>query len=145
MAVDGSGNSYLTGGTGSANFPVVNPFDGTINHSQDVFVSKFAADGGSLVYSTYIGGSSGYSQGGSAIAIDGSGNAYVTGWTGATNFPTTTGAFQTSLGGFAYTDAFLEISDQFREIATVFLDSESDAKEMLAAHSPAQHPITPKA
>jgi hypothetical protein len=57
-----------------------------------------------LVYSTYLGGS-GFDAG-VGIAVDASGNAYVTGQTGSTNFPTTPGAFQTTYGGGSF-DAFI--------------------------------------
>src|SRR5947209_2822509 len=56
-----------------------------------------------LAYSTYLGGSN--SDGGSGIAVDAAGNAYVTGNANSTNFPTTTGAFRNGLVGFA--DAFV--------------------------------------
>jgi hypothetical protein len=65
----------------------------------DVFVTKLNATGTALVYSTYIGGS-GHDYG-YAIAVDGSGNAYVTGVTNSTNYPVTPGAFQTTNGGLA--------------------------------------------
>ena len=60
-------------------------------------MTKLNASGTALVYSTYLGGNGGDVGGG--IAVDGSGNAYVTGYTASTNFPTTTGALQTSFGG----------------------------------------------
>jgi hypothetical protein len=63
----------------------------------DVFVTKLNATGTALVYSTYIGGS--YGMMGYAIAVDGSGNAYVTGYTSSTDYPVTPGAFQTTNGG----------------------------------------------
>jgi hypothetical protein len=56
-----------------------------------------------LAYSTYLGGSGGDS--GAGIAVDSSGNAYVAGQAGSTNFPVTAGAFQTTIGGSA--DAFV--------------------------------------
>ena len=90
IKVDAGGNVYLTGSTGSTNFPTVNPIQGTnagpASFPQDAFVTKINAAGTALVYSTYLGGL-GF-DGGSSIAIDPSGNAYVTGSTKSTNFPT---------------------------------------------------------
>jgi hypothetical protein len=86
IAVDSSGNAYLIGNTDSTNFPRKNPFQANLNGSFDAFVTKLSADGQSLVYSTYLGGSD--AETGSGIAIDSSGNAYVTGETLSTNFPT---------------------------------------------------------
>ena len=63
----------------------------------DVFVTKLNAAGTALVYSTYIGGSG--QDYGFAIAVDGSGNAYVAGTTYSTNYSVTPGAFQTTYGG----------------------------------------------
>src|SRR5438552_2151988 len=71
--------------------------------SYDVFVGKLNPGGSGLVCSTYLGGS-GW-DGGAAIAGDSAGNAYVTGYAGSTDFPTTRGAFQTTFGGGA--DAFV--------------------------------------
>ncbi len=104
IAVDASGNTYVTGGTGSSDFPTTaGALQTTFGGGQpDAFVSKLSASGSALVYSTYLGGSN--LDVGSAIAVDASGNAYVTGETGSTNFPTTAGAYQTTLGNF---DAFL--------------------------------------
>ena len=88
IAVDSSGNAYVTGSTWSINFPTASPFqasNGGIGYS-DVFVTKLNASGSALVYSTYLGG--GNSDIGYGIAVDSSGNAYVTGWTDSTDFPT---------------------------------------------------------
>jgi hypothetical protein len=105
IAVDASGNAYVTGTTGSINFPTTTgAFQTTLGGSIDAFVTKLDPTGAALVYSTYLGGSSGATEG-SGIAVDTSGNAYVMGVTGSTNFPTTTGAFQTTSGGSI--DAFV--------------------------------------
>jgi len=87
IAVDSSGNAYVTGSTSSTDFPTVNPFQATNNARYGTaFVTKFNAAGSALVYSTYLGGSNGAS--GNGIAVDSSGNAYVTGQTSSTDFPT---------------------------------------------------------
>jgi hypothetical protein len=85
ICVDSSGSAYVTGSTDSSDFPTQNPFQ-TDQPENDVFVTKLSPSGNSLVYSTYLGGNS-YDQG-SSIAVDGSGSAYVTGYTWSTEFPT---------------------------------------------------------
>jgi len=102
IAVDGAGNAYVTGNTGSADFPTTagafqTSYGGPSYDGDDAFVTKLNATGTALINSTYLGGS--YRDSGNGIAVDGSGNAYVTGQTNSTNFPTTTGAFQTSIVG----------------------------------------------
>jgi hypothetical protein len=101
IAVDGSGNAYVRGLTYFANFPTVNAFQSALRGKSDAFVSKLNAAGSSLLYSTFLGGS-GYDGADNAreggIAVDGSGNAYVTGWTDSTDFPTKN-AFQPTFGG----------------------------------------------
>jgi hypothetical protein len=99
IAVDASRNAYVTGFTYSTNFPTTTEAFQTTNKANDqtVFVTKLDANGTALVYSTYLGGT-GLSHG-SGIAVDGSGNAYITGDTSATDFPTTTGAFLTTKKG----------------------------------------------
>jgi len=100
IAVDGSGNIYVAGITGSTDFPTVNALQGPGGPSGanfDAFVAKIKADGSALVYSTYLGGSDIDSA--SAIGVDGSGNAYVTGYTASTNFPTSHALQKASLGG----------------------------------------------
>jgi len=101
IAVDGSGNAYITGSTFSteATFPVVGWPDLTHNGGHDVFVAKVNASGTALVYCGYIGGSS--DDLGQGIAVDGSGNAYVTGRADSTEatFPVLGGPDLTFNGG----------------------------------------------
>jgi Beta-propeller repeat len=106
IAVDGSGNAYVSGDTSSTNFPTTTAaFQTTFGGGlSDAFVTKLNATGSALVYSTYLGGSD--DDQGNGIAVDGSGNAYVSGGTSSTNFPTTTAAFQTTLRG-GLRDAFV--------------------------------------
>jgi hypothetical protein len=86
VAVDSSGNAYVTGNTDSNNFPTMNPLQKANGGDTDAFVAKIQPSGSALVYSTYLGGQ-GVDQG-SGIAVDSSGNAYVTGFTSSTDFPT---------------------------------------------------------
>ncbi|HTD47799.1 MAG TPA: SBBP repeat-containing protein [bacterium] len=108
IALDVSGNAYVTGYTSSANFPTANAFQTTYGGgTNNAFVTEFNSSGAAVVYSTYLGGS-GDDQGHS-IAVDHSGNAYVTGSTTSTNFPTTSGAFQKTSAGVSPSvhDAFV--------------------------------------
>jgi len=104
IAVDSSGNAYVTGYTMSTDFPTVNPLQATLDGQRNVFVSKLNANGSALVYSTYLGGSA-YDQG-NGIAVDSSGNAYVTGWTQSGDFPTVN-PIQTSYSGPPFGNAFV--------------------------------------
>ena len=98
IAVDSSGNAYVTGVTSSSNFPTsAGAFQTSLAGGWDAFVTKLNPTGSALVYSTYLGGSS--SDASNGIGMDSSGNAYVAGWSVSSNFPTTAGAFQTSLAG----------------------------------------------
>src|SRR6202158_3200206 len=102
IAVDGSGNAYVTGWTASANFPTANPLQASSRGLQDAFVTKLSPTGSSLVYSTYLWGNN--DDFGRAIAVDGSGAAYVAGSTQSTNFPTASAYQGTNRGGV---DAFV--------------------------------------
>ncbi len=84
IAVDTSGNAYITGSTSSTNFPTHTPIQAANAGASDAFVTKLNAAGSALAYSTYLGGSSVDTAFG--IAVDGSGNAYVTGKTYSNNF-----------------------------------------------------------
>ena len=86
IAVDATGNAYVTGQTSSVDFPTTSPFQGASGGGLDVFVAKLSSSGTTLLYSTYLGGSG--NDSGAAIAIDAAGNAYVTGKTSSVNFPT---------------------------------------------------------
>jgi len=86
IAVDTSGNAYITGWTSSADFPTSSPIQGSKAGNEDAFVAKINSSGTALIYSTYLGGSGG--DWGNDIAVDTSGNAYITGLTYSTNFPT---------------------------------------------------------
>jgi len=101
IAVDGSGNAYVTGMTYSSDFPTLNPYQTTFQGFSDVFVTKLSNSGNSLIYSTYVGG--GFDEAGHRIAVDGNGNAYVTGYTYSSNLPTLN-PYQTDQGGI---DAFV--------------------------------------
>jgi Beta-propeller repeat len=86
VAVDGAGGAYVTGTTLSTDFPTQDPFQTGPVVQNEVFVTKLAPSGGTLVFSTYLVGNGG--DIGSGIAVDGDGSAYVTGTTSSTNFPT---------------------------------------------------------
>ena len=104
IAVDAGGNVYVTGITFSSDFPTTaGALDTAFSGSSDAFVTKLNPTGSALVYSTYLGGSG--SEEGTGIVVDADGNAYVTGTTLSTNFPTTAGAFDTIFGGL--TDVFV--------------------------------------
>jgi hypothetical protein len=117
IVVDTSGNAYVTGATASPDFPTTpGAFQSTYKNScaapgavlaecSSAFVSKLNATGSALLYSTYLGGSG--ADYGHGIAVDTLGNAYVTGWTFSTDFPTTPDAFQTTFAGGGYYDAFV--------------------------------------
>ncbi len=102
IAVDSSGNAYVTGNTDSTNFPGT-PLQSTFGGETDTFVTKLNAAGDALVYSTYLGGSS--ADSGFGIAVDSAGNAYVAGRTSSADFPTAN-AIQPDFGGGIF-DAFV--------------------------------------
>ncbi len=111
IAVDSGGNAYVTGRTLSVDFPVVaavqahlgtvppNAFFGPNSNPGDAFITKVNAQGTALVYSTYLGGAG--DDWGSAIAVDGNGNAFVGGTAGSYDFPTVS-SLQTWKGGDAF-------------------------------------------
>jgi Beta-propeller repeat/Abnormal spindle-like microcephaly-assoc'd, ASPM-SPD-2-Hydin len=113
IAVDSAGSAYVAGTTSSTDFPTTPGAFQTVNHEgtgeATAFVTKFNASGTGLDYSTYLGGS--VDEQANSIAVDSSNppQAYITGFTASTDFPTTTGAFQVTnnttagqLGGNAF-------------------------------------------
>ena len=120
VAVDGGGAAYVTGWTFSTNFTTTPGLDSTLGGNADVFVAKLNASGTALIYATYLGGSLQASEGfisesGNDIAVDGNGAAYLTGYTWSSDFPVTSGAFDTTHNREAscngsencYSDAFV--------------------------------------
>jgi hypothetical protein len=113
IAVDSAGAAYVTGTTISTDFPTTaGAFDTSLDGFRDAFVTKLNPAGSGLAYSTFLGGSApfdpragGAGEFGEGIAVDSTGAAYVTGTTRSADFPTTAGAFDTSLDGFR--DAFV--------------------------------------
>jgi hypothetical protein len=114
IAVDSAGNAYVTGSTTSVDFPTtagafqVNSSFGktgnVVGGPANAFVTKLNATGTALVYSTYLGGGKTASSGGTGIALDANGDAYLTGWTNSTSFPTMNPLQAANGGGY---DAFV--------------------------------------
>jgi len=89
IAVDATGAAYITGDTGSFNFPVFNAFQGAFGGGlKDAFVAKLSPAGNALVFSTYLGGIG--DDNGKGLALDSSNAIYLTGWTASPNFPLVT-------------------------------------------------------
>jgi hypothetical protein len=111
MKVDSSGNLYLFGDTPSSDFPTTSgAYDRSLNSSYATFLTKLNSSGSALVYSTYLEGANAQTHG-NALSIDASGNVYVAGSVYASSanpsFPTTPGAYDTSLGSTYYHDVFV--------------------------------------
>ncbi|MGO9230350.1 MAG: SBBP repeat-containing protein, partial [Bryobacteraceae bacterium] len=96
IAVDSSANMTVVGSTTSTKFPLAHPIQSNLNGQTNVFITRLNPAGDLLVYSTYLGGNG--NDYGTAVALDGTGAAYLTGSTTSTNFPTVS-AFQPSSGG----------------------------------------------
>jgi hypothetical protein len=132
--VDSSGNAYVAGYTSSVDFPVtLGAFQTSYGGGNfDVFVTELTPPGSALVYSTYLGGSNG--DIGSGVAVDSSGNLYLTGWTYSTDFPTTAGALQTTCGGgngnCQYGDAF---------VAKIALPNQSTTTTVSSSENPSKY------
>jgi hypothetical protein len=107
IAVDDSGDAYLTGYTSSANFPITTGAFEIFNKGYASgdhvipFISKLNPTGTALIYSTFLGGSDGDQA--TAIAVDSAGDAYITGQANSPDFPTTPGSFQATAPGGANT------------------------------------------
>jgi uncharacterized repeat protein (TIGR01451 family) len=94
VAIDSAGDTYITGMTGAKDFPIANAFQSIQAGQEDAFVTKLSPSG-SLIYSTFLGGSN--EDESNAIAVDSRGEAFITGSTGG-GFPTTTNSFNPSFG-----------------------------------------------
>lgn len=128
IAIDSQGDAYIAGATLSTNFPVVNPVQSSLRGSGgepgrpscsgaplfdggDAFVAELNPTATTLMFSTYLGGS--LDDVATAIALDPSGNIYVGGFTLSTDFPVTSGAYQTKWGGIDPQDEFFNFGDGF--------------------------------
>src|SRR6266850_625936 len=133
IAIDSLGDAYVTGGTGSVDFPTTaGAFQTSYGGGGDVFVTKLNPAGSATVYSTYLGGSS--SDEGFGIAVDSVRNAYVTGLTTSTNFPTTLGAFDTSANGGGF-DAFVAKIEDVAPPATLVLTPKTATNPVRSNHT----------
>jgi hypothetical protein len=109
VSTDLSGNVYVAGYTYSSDFPTSSgAYDEAFNWMEDAFVSKLDGNLSQLLASTFLGGANG-SDRARSISIDSSGNVYVTGRTGSSDFPTSAGAYDTSYNGSG--DAFVSKLD----------------------------------
>ena len=156
IAVDSAGNAYITGGTPSTNFPVTPGAFQTVRaglFDTDAFVTKMNSTGTALIYSTYFGGDN--RDSGNDIALDGSGNAYITGLTDSSNLPTTPGAFRTMP---ALTDEFDAFAMKLNATGTALVYStylgsiigagiavDSAGNAYIAGQAAAAYPTTPGA
>src|SRR5229473_1783522 len=109
IKVNSSGEVYVTGFTSSTNFPTVTPLQIANGGGFDAFVAKLNSAGSAFLYSTYFGGSANESNvtavtSTNPIGLDAASNAYITGFTSSTNFPTTPPLQPANAGG---QDAFL--------------------------------------
>lgn len=124
LAVDGQGNIYVVGTTSSPGLPTTpDAYDGSYNGNKDAFVAKLSADGNTLLYSTYLGGSG--DDSGTAIALAGEGSVYIAGDTWSDDFPATPGAADTRRDGGQ--DAFAaKLSAAGELIYSTYLGGDSD-------------------
>jgi hypothetical protein len=145
IAIDNSGNAYLTGFTVSNDFPTTNasqttlkqgcsislPSGDQVQSQGDAFVAKLNANTGVLSYATYLGGTC--ADEGRGITVDLSGNAYVVGATASPDFPVTEGALIGTFPGSDYTGFLAELTSQGRVANATFLGGPgSDAASAVA-------------
>ncbi len=154
IALDKSGNAYVTGRTLSLDFPMKHAFQNTFNTTQNctdssgnasichhVFITEVTADGKSLVYSSYLGGS--YQDEAFGIAVDANGAAYVTGQTYSKDFPTAGSPYQSAIKGSA--DCFLsEVAPNGTSLvySTYYGGTAADTANAIAVKAPGVVVIT---
>jgi hypothetical protein len=156
IVVDSSGNAYITGNTASTNFPVTpGAFQTEIAAvpEPDAFVTKMNSTGTALIYSTYFGG--GTRDSGNDIAVDGAGNAYITGLTDSGDLPTTPGAFRTTIVGGDEFNAFamklnatgtaLVYSTYLGPVVGIGIAVDSAGNAFIAGQATGNYPTTPGA
>jgi hypothetical protein len=140
IAIDSAGNVYITGATWSTNFPIANAKYPQGGGGLDAFALKLSSDGQTVLYSTYLGG--GDYDYGTGIAVDRTGNAYITGWTTSSNFPTANAKYPQLRGGG---DAFvLKLSNDGKTVyySTYFGGYDSDSGHDIAVDSAGNSYVT---
>jgi hypothetical protein len=140
IAVDSSGYAYVTGTTSATDYPTVNAAQSSNRGYGDVFVTKLASNGRSIIYSTYLGGS--MPDYASAIAVSGNGEAYVTGTTGSTDFPTTPGAFMTTCPGICNTPFVAKFSANGSLAFSTYMGGGDSTSRAIAVNSAGEAYIT---
>ena len=135
VQLDSAGHIYIGGSTTSADLPTQAAYQANLAGAQNGFVASFAPDLSGLVFSTYLGGSSGTPgnpEQVNGLAVDPSGNVIAAGATPSSNFPVTTGAYQTIFGG--QMDGFVtKLSNSGQMIASTFLGgSQTDGINAIA-------------
>jgi uncharacterized repeat protein (TIGR01451 family) len=137
IAIDSSNNIYVAGTTNSTNFPTQAAAFPNKAGLGDIFVTKIAANGGSIIYSTYIGGSG--QDRGDGIAVDSNGSAYVVGRvdSSSTNFPTTPGVIGPTYRGGDFDGVAFKLNPQGNGLAySTFIGAEdNDSTEGVAVDS----------
>jgi hypothetical protein len=122
IAVDGLGQAYVAGATGSSNYPLWLATRSTFAGGREAFVTKLNTAGSRLIYSTFLGGSA--SDAATSVAVDSAGATYVAGDTGSANFGTLA-AIQTTFGG--RTDAFVvKLDPTGTRLSSTFLGGSQD-------------------
>ncbi len=130
IAVDASGDSYVVGTTASTNFPVspypgfLEPFQLTNHGTANAFAIELLPNGNEAAWSTYIGGSS--NDAANAVALDSSGNVYIAGTAGSSDFPTLTGHYQTAYQGGASDGFVIVLQNNGQGLWGSFLGSAGD-------------------
>ncbi|MHC4804586.1 MAG: SBBP repeat-containing protein, partial [Planctomycetota bacterium] len=106
IVLDDANDLFVTGWTGSSDFPIVGGIQTTLTGFRDAFVMKLASQDGAIVYSTFLGGD--YTDEGHGIALNGEGEIYLVGSTQSTDFPTVDPIQAEPIGNpYSYSDAFV--------------------------------------
>jgi hypothetical protein len=178
IALDSSNEIYVAGHTWASDFPLQNAYQSSVSPNQNGqwgdygFLTKFSADGASLIYSTYLGGNTNLQETCyygpcwpypdnqiTGIAVDASGNAYVGGYTNTYNFPTSMGAYQTTntttynpqvgfVGSFSasgalnYSTYFGGFNNDWLNVTAIAVDANGSAYITGQAPSDGSFPVT---
>jgi len=133
IAVDGSGNMFVTGWLQSPQYPNLNPFQQTSGTAQLMVIAKIAAAGNGLIWYTYVGGTA--LNDAQKIALDSSGNTYVVGFTSSTDFPTQNAA-QPIFGGGSENAVIVKVDKNGKIVYSTYLGGDNqDRAQGLAVDS----------